>query len=76
MNDIRNLMKNNLRVYYDSEGDFFELGIGKPSKCYAEEVKLGIFIRKDERTKNIKGIGVLGFEKRTKNFKPIIINFS
>jgi len=71
-----------MRVYYDEEGDFLEISIGKPSECYASEVKPGIFLRIDEKTEDVKSVGILGFKKRAKQLKdikldlPIEINFS
>lgn len=71
-----------MRVHYDEEGDFLEIGVGKPTKCYAEEVKPGVFIRIDEKSEEVKSIGILSFKKRTNglkdiNFKlPVDINFS
>ncbi|MDP4012917.1 MAG: DUF2283 domain-containing protein [Candidatus Nanoarchaeia archaeon] len=57
-------MKNQIKVYYDKEGDFLEISIGKPSKCYAAEMKPDVFVRKDEETDEIKSIGILNFKKR------------
>ena len=71
-----------MRLHYDEEGDFLEISTGKPTKCYTEEVEPGIFIRKDEKTKEVKSIGILSFKSRSKNLKdiilklPIEINFS
>ena len=75
-------MKGPLRVHYDEEGDFLEIAIGTPTACYAEEVEPGVFIRIDEKTKEVKSIGVLGFKKRSKTPQditlklPIELNFS
>ena len=75
-------MKGPMRVYYDEEGDFLEISIGKPAKSYAEEVKPGIFIRIDEKTEEVKSIGIFNFKKRAKSLKdiklelPIEVNFS
>lgn len=52
-------MKCPMNVYYDEEGDFLEISIGKPTKCYAEEVKPGIFLRKDEKTNDVRSIGIV-----------------
>lgn len=64
-------MKEPMRVYYDEEGDFLEISIGKPSECYATEVEPGVFIRKDEKTEEVKSVGILGFKKRSKQLKDI-----
>ncbi|MBS3105777.1 hypothetical protein J4234_05975 [Candidatus Woesearchaeota archaeon] len=75
-------MKGPMRVYYDEEGDFLEISVGKPSKCYASELGQGVFLRKDEKTEEVKSIGILGFKKRTKDLKdikldiPVEVNFS
>ncbi len=75
-------MKGPMNVYYDEDGDFLEISIGKPTKCYAEEVKPGIFLRKDEKTNDVRSIGIVSFKKRSKDMKdikldlPIEVNFS
>ena len=75
-------MKGPMRVYYDEEGDFLEISIGKPTKSYAEEVKPGIFLRFDEKTEEVKSVGIFGFKNRSKDLKdirlelPVEINFS
>ena len=75
-------MKGPMNVYYDDEGDFLEISIGKPTKCYAEEVQPGIFLRKDEKTNEVRSIGIVSFKKRSKDMKdiklnlPIEVNFS
>ena len=46
-------MKKQLRVHYDEEGDFLEIAAGTPTKCYAEEIQPGIFVRIDEKTKKV-----------------------
>ena len=75
-------MKGPMNVYYDEKGDFLEISIGKPAKCYAEEVEPGIFLRKDEKTKEVRSISIISFKKRSKDMKdikldlPVEINFS
>ena len=75
-------MEKQMRIYYDEEGDFLEISIGKPTKCYAEEVQPGIFLRKDEKSNEVKSIGIVSFKKRSKDMKdikldlPVEINFS
>jgi len=54
-----------MRIYYDREGDFLEISVGSPVKCYAEEIEPGIFVRKDEKTNEIKSIGIIGFKERS-----------
>ncbi len=65
-----------MRIYYDEEADFLEIFFGKPARTYAEETKHGIFIMKDEKTSEVKGLSIFGFKKRTKNFKEIKIKLS
>ncbi len=71
MHHDQTTMKQQMRIYYDEEGDFLEISAGKASKCHAEEVEPGIFIRKDEETNEIKSIGILGFKKRSKDVQNI-----
>ena len=67
-------MKKSTRLHYDEEADFLEIFIGEPSNCYAEEVEPGVFIRKDEKTEEVKSIGILSFKKRSKGLKDIEIS--
>jgi len=75
-------MKGPMRVYYDEQGDFLEISIGKPTQCHAEEVEPGVFLRIDEKTKEVKSVGILSFKKRAKDLRdiklnlPIEVNFS
>ncbi len=64
-------MKGPLRVHYDEEGDFLEILVGEPTDCYADEIQPGVFLRKDEKTNEVKSIGVLGFRKRSSDLKDI-----
>ncbi|MBI2631756.1 DUF2283 domain-containing protein [Candidatus Pacearchaeota archaeon] len=58
-------MENNTyEISYNEEGDFLEIFFGEPTKCYTEEPEQGIFIRKDQKTNEIKSIGILSFKKR------------
>ena len=75
-------MKGPMKVYYDEEGDFLEISVGKPSKCYASELGHGVFLRIDEKSEEVRSIGILGFKKRAKDLKdikldiPVEVNFS
>ncbi len=60
-------------IYYDEEGDFLEIFIGKPTKSNAIEIEQGIYIRKDEKTNEVKSIGIISFKKRA-NLKDIELN--
>ena len=64
-------MKKPMRVHYDKEGDFLEISIGKPVKCYAEELQPGIFVRKSEENDEVKSIGILGFKQKGKDIQDI-----
>ena len=70
-----------MRVYYDEEGDFLEISVGNPSKCFASELGNWVFIRKGEKSEEVKSIGILGFKKRSKDLKdikldiPVEVNF-
>ena len=71
-----------MRVYYDEEGDFLEISVGKPTNCYSSEIKPGVYLRIDEKTEEIKSVGILGFKKRSKKLidlkleLPVEVNFS
>ena len=51
-------------IYYDEEADYLEVFFGAPSNCYANEIETGVFIRKDEKTDEVKSIGIFSFKKR------------
>ena len=75
-------MKEKMHIYYDEEGDFLEISVGNPTKCYASEVRPGVFLRIDEKSEEVKSVGILGFKKRAKDLKdikldiPVEVNFS
>ena len=75
-------MKGKLNIYYDEEGDYLDIFIGKPRPNYGEEIAKGVTLFKDEETNEVIGIGILSFKKRAKDLKeislnlPIDINFS
>ena len=75
-------MKGPMKVYYDEEGDFLEISVGNPTKCYASEVKPGVFLRIDEKSEEVKSVGILSFKKRSKDLQdikldiPVEVNFS
>ena len=43
---------------------FLNCIFGESSKCYAEEIEPGVFVRKDQKTREIKSIEILAFKKR------------
>ncbi len=57
-------MKQELDVYYDEEGDFFEISIDEDTEEYVEEQNDGVFIIIEEETKKVRGIGILSFKGR------------
>jgi len=75
-------MKGKLNLYYDEEGDFLEINIGKYKEGYFKNLGDGIFERIDKKTDQATGIAIMGFKKRTEKLKdiilklPIEVNFS
>ena len=60
-------------IYYDEAGDFLEITFGVPPKTeYSEEIEPGVFITKDEKTNEIKGVGILSFKKRVQILKEVL----
>ena len=67
------MTENTYEIFYDEDADFLEVFFGKSSKCYADEIEKGIFIRKDQKTHEIKSVEILSFKKRgTRIFKEIL----
>ena len=67
-------MKGQMQIYYDVEGDFLEINIGKYTEGYFRDVSEGVAERVDEKTGKITGIAVLSFKKRTQEMKDVKIN--
>jgi uncharacterized protein YuzE len=65
-------MSNTYEIHYDTEADFLEIFFGESTKCYAEEPEEGVFVRKDEKTKEVKSIGIVGFRKRVQVLKRLM----
>ena len=61
-------------VHYNEETDFLELYFGEPSKCYAKEIDPGVFVRRDQKTNEIKSIEILAFKKRGEQILKKILN--
>ena len=60
-------------VYYDEEGDFLEVSFGIPPETeYTEDIQQGIFVTRDEETKEVKSIGILEFKKKAYLLKKIL----
>ncbi len=64
-------MKGKLNLYYDEDGDFLEINIGKYTKGYFKNLGDGIFERIDEKTMGVTGIAIMSFKGRTKGLKDI-----
>ncbi len=64
-------MKGQMRVYYDEEGDFLEIRVGKPTENYGDHISEDIVLFKDEKTNETVGIGIFNFKKRIKNLQEI-----
>ena len=67
-------MKDELNIYYDKEGDFLEVRIGKPTIAYFKDLGNDIFERVDEKTGEARGISIVNFKKRIENLKPIKVS--
>ena len=75
-------MKGPIDIYYDEKGDFLEITIvNPPQESYCEDVTDDVFIRRDEYTHEVVGIGILNFKLHSKDLKdilahvPVKINF-
>lgn len=66
-------MKGQMQIYYDEEGDFLEINIGKFTKGFFRDIAPGIAERIDEKTGKVTGIAILSFRKRVAR-KDIKIN--
>ncbi len=68
-------MKGQIDIYYDEEGDFLEITIANPpEESYCEDINDDVFLRKDEKTGEIVGIGILNFKLHAKDIKNIFTN--
>ncbi|MCH7568732.1 MAG: DUF2283 domain-containing protein [Nanoarchaeota archaeon] len=63
-------------IYYDKEADFLEVFFGEPTQARAEEIEEGVFIRRDNKTNEVKSIGILSFKKRVEILKKILDKFN
>lgn len=55
---------------YDKQADVFYLSVGKPRKSLTREIKDGILVRFDQKSKEITGLTILDFEARFEKAKP------
>ncbi len=67
-------MKRKLNLYYDEEGDFLELNIGKYTEGFFRNLGNGIFERVDKKTNKVTGVAVMAFRKRTQGLKEIEVS--
>ncbi len=68
-------MNGTLNIYYDEEGDFLEITIANPPKeSYCEDINEDVFVRKDENTGEVVGIGILNFRENARELKDILVN--
>ena len=75
-------MKGPIDIYYDDEGDFLEITVANPPKeSYCEDINEDVYIRRDEETHEVIGIGILNFKLHSRDLKdilakiPVKINF-
>ena len=68
-------MKGPLDIYYDEEGDFLEITISNPpEESYCEDINEDVYLRRDEQTHEVIGIGILNFKLHAKDLKDILKN--
>ena len=67
-------MKGQMQIYYDVEGDFLEINIGKYTEGYFRDIGEGVSERIDEKTGKITGIAILSFKKRAQKLKDVKID--
>lgn len=66
-------MKGPIDIYYDEEGDFLEITIvDTPAESYCEDITEDVFIRRDEYTHEVAGIGILNFKLHAKDLKDTL----
>lgn len=56
--------ENKYEIHYDEDADFLEIFFGEPTPCLADEIEPDVFVRRDEKTGEIKSIMIFGFRKR------------
>ncbi len=62
-------MGKKLSVWFDKEGDFLELTIGKPVKGFFREIGNDVLERVDAKTGKVIGFSILNFSKRFDKLK-------
>jgi len=56
--------ENKYEIHYDEDADFLEIYFGEPSSSVVEEIEPDIFVRRDEKTGEVKSLEIFGFRKR------------
>ena len=75
-------MQDEMRIYYDEEGDYLTIFAGEPRPNYGVDIEEGITIFKDQESGEVIGIGIQEFKEKTKTLEdvqlklPFKINFS
>ena len=64
-------MEKKLNIWFDKEGDFLELTIGKPVKGFFREIGNDMLERIDAKTGKVIGFSILNFSKRFDKLKEI-----
>ena len=62
-------MDKKLNIWFDKEGDFLELTIGKPVKGFFKEIGDDMLERVDAKTGKVIGFSILNFSKRFDKLK-------
>ena len=62
-------MEKKLNIWFDKEGDFLELTIGKPVKGFFREIGDDMLERVDAKTGKVIGFSILNFSKRFDELK-------
>lgn len=57
-------MKNELKIYYDTETDILEIQIGEPTEMFFDEIDDDLFEGHDEETGELKCFRIMNFTKR------------
>ena len=57
-------MEKKLNVWFDKEGDFLEITVGKPVKGFFREIGNDMLERVDVKSGKVIGFSILNFSKR------------
>ncbi len=52
------MKKEEIRIYWDEQGDYLEINFGEPVESYWEEIGEDIFMCRSEKTEEVKGYGI------------------